>query len=183
MLQSFFDKYVDLALALLRELTPRMAISEMGLVSSLLSMLTALTAEHREQLAARELSEPAETAHLERLFLFALAWSVGGTLETADRARFDKFLRSASSILPEAGTTIGSSPSDTIYSFVVSATSGEWEHWGKRVPSWRPPQGDLGAAFGSILVPTIDSTCCQYNIDLALAQESPCSSSLGLGLG
>ena len=49
MLQSFFDKYVDLALALLRELTPRMAISEMGLVSSLLSMLTALTAEHREQ--------------------------------------------------------------------------------------------------------------------------------------
>ena len=101
MLQSFFDKYVDLALALLRELTPRMAISEMGLVSSLLSMLTALTAEHREQLAARELSEPAETAHLERLFLFALAWSVGGTLETADRARFDKFLRSASSILPE----------------------------------------------------------------------------------
>ena len=65
---------------------------------------------------------------------------MGGTLETADRARFDKFLRSASSILPEAGTTIGSSPSDTIYSFVVSATSGEWEHWGKRVPSWRPPQ-------------------------------------------
>ena len=179
MLQTFFDKYVDLSLALLRELTPRMAITEMGLVSSLLTMLSALTAEHREQLSAREhmygheLAEAAETSHLERLFLFALAWSVGGTLESADRARFDKFLRSTSTILPEAGTTVGSSPNDTIYSFVVNATSGEWEHWGKRVPSWKPPQGNLGTAFGSILVPTIDSTCCQYNIELALAQERP----------
>ena len=79
MLQTFFDKYVDLSLALLRELTPRMAITEMGLVSSLLTMLSALTAEHREQLSAREhmygheLAEAAETAHLERLFLFSLA--------------------------------------------------------------------------------------------------------------
>ena len=75
--------------------------------------------------------------------------------------------------LPISGTTIGSSPNDTIYSFVVNATSGEWEHWAKRVPSWKPPQGNLGAAFGSILVPTIDSTCCQYNIELALSQERP----------
>ena len=158
------SRYVDAALDLVaRELTPRMAISEMGLVSSMLTLLSAITT------AAADISDPEiASLRLERVFLVALAWSVGGTLEMDDRARFDKFLRGTSTVLPEPGVG-GASAQDTIYSYMVSGTSAEWEHWGSRVPRWSPPHGHLGAAFASILVPTADSVCSQYIIDLSLS--------------
>jgi len=55
--------------------------------------------------------------HLERLYVFAIVWSVGAFLEKEDRARFDAHLTAHHSSLPLPPRNPGSE--DTVFDFVV----------------------------------------------------------------
>ena len=76
---------------------------------------------------------------IERYFLFALIWSVGGILETGDRNRVDQHLRSICKKLPEVSSPTIGGDGDTIYEYRVPDGTGIWQHWGTRVPVWDPP--------------------------------------------
>ena len=144
-----------------RECSPRMNVGEMGLVASLTTQLTSLIA------ACNEVTTALSAQHLERLFISALIWTIAGLLETSDRQKVDLKLRSLTKKeMPTA------SEEDTVYEFKVNEVSGEWEHWGSRVPPWRPT-GDVRANFASILVPTIDSVRCEFTLESSLGQNRP----------
>lgn len=67
-------------------------------------------------------------SHINRLFMFAVMWSVGALLELDDRAKMETFLKqhSASLDLPSTQGDL------TIFEFMVNET-GEWDLWSKRV--------------------------------------------------
>ncbi|KAL0227404.1 hypothetical protein P9112_014728 [Eukaryota sp. TZLM1-RC] len=99
--------------------------------------------------------------HLERMFVFALIWSLGALLETEDRLKFDQFLRSECNLaLP-----VCSSP-HSVYDFWINEETGEWQRWRDRVPEYQYPV-DHAPPFSSVLVPTIDSVRCSTLIGFA----------------
>lgn len=78
-----------------------------------------------------EVEEKHQTeAHINRLFIFAVMWSVGALLELDDRAKMEVFLKKHNARL-DLPRTEGD---QTIFEFVVSAT-GEWDLWSTRVRS------------------------------------------------
>ena len=167
-LQLFFDRYVGPMLDFLsRECHSKMSCSEMGLVASLTTQLSALIAQAHE-FNGGAASAAISSTHLERMFILALLWSLAGLLETADRVKVDLKLRTVTKLLP---TNTGEG--ETVYEYRVHEVSGEWEYWGAKVPEWDPPTTDIGASFASILVPTIDSARCEYTLELSLGQQRP----------
>ena len=70
-----------------------------------------------EQLSAES------AAHLQRLYVFALAWSVGALLERDDRQRLDGYLRDKLAHLPLPGASPTDAHADaTVFDFVVDAS-------------------------------------------------------------
>ena len=67
---------------------------------------------------------------LERFFIYSLIWSVAGILETKDRQRVDKHLRTLTKNLP----TPAEGTPDTVYEYKVDDATGDWVHWGVAHP-------------------------------------------------
>ena len=67
-----------------------------------------------------------QTANLSKLFVFALSWSIGGLLDTAERIKFDEYLRShdKNKTLPK-----GTQKDETVFDFRVASDTGAWERW------------------------------------------------------
>ncbi len=118
---------------------------------------------------------------LERVFVYAITWSVGALLEGDDRAKWDAFLRKSSAgsddsglsgVLPEAKA------GDTVYDyFVEDASNGgsanSWRRWS--APDWKYPDVAPGAKlrFSSLLVPTMDSRRSLYVMSQLQSQGLP----------
>jgi len=88
--------------------------------------------------------------HMEKVFIWAMCWSLGALLELEDRKKFNEKLKacSGSSLFPPVGD-------ETAYEFFVNP-QGEWQHWKTRVVEWHYP-ADVDPGFGELLLPTLDS--------------------------
>jgi dynein heavy chain len=111
---------------------------------------------------------------IERLFVFAVTWGVGGLLEGDDRRKFDNYLReqagdTVSQIFPEMGST----ETDTIYDYWVDESTGDWIRW--KADSWTYPHVGHGQKlqYASLLVPTMDSTRSMYIIKQNQVNKGP----------
>ncbi|KDD75755.1 hydrolytic ATP binding site of dynein motor region D1, partial [Helicosporidium sp. ATCC 50920] len=141
------------------------------------------------------------SGHLEKVFAFALAWSVGGLLDEQDRPRFHAELekrglpvpssvpsskRGPERPVPSAHSSRAAALSPlkppaplnpsaplTIYDCVVSER-GEWQPWADLVPDWTYPRqyGDLPLDLSTLSLPTVDSV--RYAHLLALAHRAGC---------
>lgn len=67
-------------------------------VGTLLTLLDSVLAKTSAAAAA---ADAGAAAGMERVFLFSLAWSIGGLLDSKDRAAFDAELRTQTSALPK----------------------------------------------------------------------------------
>ncbi|KAJ8316142.1 LOW QUALITY PROTEIN: hypothetical protein KUTeg_006156 [Tegillarca granosa] len=92
-------------------------------------------------------------AHLEKLFIFSLMWSLGALLELEDRAKMEALMVGHASKLDLPPTK----EDETIFEYLVD-DKGEWCHWNARVEEYIYPN-DSVPEFSSILVPnrTIES--------------------------
>lgn len=100
---------------------------------------------------AVESNEILGEGHYERVFLYALSWSVGGLLGIEDRKVFDRKLRQLSDNMPE------SDGQDGIFEFLVNEENTQWEHWSGHVPTWEYPADVESPKFASLVIPTMDS--------------------------
>ena len=83
-------------------------------------------------------------------------------LESADRAKVDKYLRTLTEQPARGGgTRHGLRVQDR-----HEQPEYGWTTWGSLIPSWTFDEGpaQLGKQFASLLIPTIDSVRCEYNI-------------------
>ena len=123
-----------------------MSVSMAGKITGMFSLMTGL-------LKAADLAEEQGEleAELERMFLYALTWSVAGLLEPDDRAAFDAHLRT----LAPAEQLPPAQEGETLFEHYVDLNSMQWEPW--RPPAWEYPNTET-LDFSNLLVPTMDST-------------------------
>ena len=104
--------------------------------------------------------------HLQRLYIFALMWSIGAILELDDRGKMEAWLREKTDLdLPACEPGSG----DTIFEFLVNK-EGEWEHWKLHVEEYVYPKDSI-PLYSSILVPNVDNVRTDFLIDM-LAKQS-----------
>lgn len=128
-----------------------MLLSRVGLVTALCDMYIGLT----EGKNAIDISIETEV-RIEKIFLYCLAWTLGGLLETEDRRKFDSYLRT----IDKAGAMPKIAEGETIFEYFV-ATNGQWSQW--KAPHWVYPANQEKLDFSNLLVPTVDSTRASYN--------------------
>ncbi|XP_035785030.1 dynein heavy chain 8, axonemal-like [Anopheles albimanus] len=104
-------------------------------------------------------------AHLERLFLFSLIWSLGAVLELEDREKMGEFIARHPSKMKWPKLQ----PEETVFEYVVSR-EGTWQHWNERVEDYHYPS-DSVPEFSSILVPNVDNVRSSFLIDLIARQR------------
>ncbi|XDV39791.1 hypothetical protein PO909_008980 [Leuciscus waleckii] len=105
--------------------------------------------------------------HMERLYVFALMWSVGALLELDDRMKMEQWLRHHDNIclnLPN----IPPHSEDTMFDFYVT-NDGHWVHWNTRVEEYIYPP-DSTPEYGSILVPNVDNVRTDFLIQTIAKQ-------------
>ena len=88
--------------------------------------------------------------HMEKIFIWAMCWSLGALLELDDRKKFNEVLLETSdkSLFPPVGD-------ETAFEYFVTK-EGEWQHWKTQVKEWHYPT-DVDPSFGELLLPTLDS--------------------------
>ncbi|KAL4616938.1 dynein heavy chain 5, axonemal [Arapaima gigas] len=105
--------------------------------------------------------------HMERLYIFALMWSIGAVLELEDRKKLETWLRNHDRIhfdLP----TIPPGSEDTMFDYYVTQ-SGQWVHWNTQVEDYIYP-ADSTPEYGSILVPNVDNVRTDFLIQTIAKQ-------------
>jgi dynein heavy chain len=140
-----------------RETAPVISLTPAGSVAACMRVIDGMLNDyHRTGNGNRDQILPART--LERMFLHALTWTVGGALEGDDRRKFDEYLRaqenSPTITLGTSGGIGGDENEDedeefimpgkndqeqdlTLYDFFVDVTSGDWVRW--MAPEWNYP--------------------------------------------
>jgi dynein heavy chain len=144
---DFISRYCDEA----------MGTARMAKIMSLFRLLTGML-QHVQGEATAEV--------IERYFVFALVWSMGGLLETDDRVKFDEYLRTIDdTMLPPL------EEHHTVYEYAVDEETCEWAKW--RPPLWTYPDVEEGERldFSNLLVPTMDTTRSLYIIETTMKQN------------
>jgi dynein heavy chain, axonemal len=129
-----------------------MGLSRVGRVHSAMKLLTYMLSLHRSSMA-EDTSSAEFNVQLEKLFVFSLAWTVGGMLEPADRLRLNEYLASKCKpgVLPKTFEE-----GQTIFELSIEPGTLKWVSWSP--PEWVYPEDSNGLDFSNLLVPTMDST-------------------------
>jgi dynein heavy chain len=87
---------------------------------------------------------------MEKVFIWAMCWSLGALLELEDRKKFNHKLKEVAdkAQFPPVGD-------ETAFEYFVNP-EGQWQHWKTRVKDWHYPT-DVDPSFGDLLLPTLDS--------------------------
>ncbi|EDS37982.1 ciliary dynein heavy chain 5 [Culex quinquefasciatus] len=161
-LRKYFHKiYDDLHSFVQTKLAAKMKILEAIYIRQCCDILEGLLAPPSEEAPPIEFSD----RHLERIFLFAVMWSLGAVLELEDREKMGEFIAKHPSKMrwPKI------QPGETIFEYVVSA-DGNWQHWNERVEEYIYPS-DSVPEYAKILVPNVDNVRTAYLIDLIAKQS------------
>lgn len=103
---------------------------------------------------------------LERLFLFAMMWSLGAVLELDHREKMEAFALAHPSKMdwPKCREN------ETIFEYLVNPENGRWQHWSERVEDFiYPPDRILD--YNSILVPNVDNVRTAFLINTIAKQD------------
>eukprot|EP00937_MAST-01D_sp_MAST-1D-sp2_P000239 g239.t1 len=141
-----------------REMKPVLQCTRVGQVEGMISLMESL-------LNQAELSESAEDlkSELERVFLWVMAWSLGGMMGLADRQKFDQYLRKlCPGNMPVPPKDSKDKEASSIYDFFVNLETMEWEP--VEAPKWKYPAKKSSDAlnFPTLIIPTGDSTRAVY---------------------
>ena len=154
--QCFEDCFNNLYNFVMQKLFPKMQLLECMYVRQSIDLLEGLIPGGDE-------GKDMKPLHLQKLFIFAVMFSLGAILELEDRKRLEEWLL-ANSKLPFP-TLNGD---DTIYEYMVNE-KGEWEHWSMRVPEYIYPPDSI-PEYTSILIPNVDNVRTDYLLNLISKQ-------------
>ena len=122
-------------------------------------------------LPAKDTKDQLNNVHIERLFVFALMWSVGAFLELDDRAHLQNFLFQADDQQFQLDLPVLSSINEeTIFDYFVHEKTGAWTHWNTVVTEYVYPK-DHDPEYATILVPNVDNVRTDFLIDTIAKQN------------
>ncbi|DBA03213.1 TPA: hypothetical protein N0F65_003933 [Lagenidium giganteum] len=146
-----------------RHCHPVITIPRVAIMQSCLHLLHTL-------LTSSELSEAAADleVEIERLFIFALSWALGGVLEYEDRIRIHSYLSEKSSNHP---TRTDAADKSTVFDHFLHPSTLEWEKWAFDVGENLLQRS--GTNVASLIIPTADTTRSLYLMDHLHAFQIP----------
>lgn len=103
-------------------------------------------------------------AHLERIFLFAVMWSLGAVLELDERDKMEQFVINHKSKMKWPTVEAG----ESIFEFLVNK-SGQWDHWNNQMEEYIYPSDSI-PDYSGILVPNVDNVRTAYLIETIAKQ-------------
>ncbi|CAF3729197.1 unnamed protein product [Adineta steineri] len=124
-------------------------------------------------LPPKEAKDQLTAKHIERLYVFAIMWSVGAFLELNDRAHLQDYIfdnTDANFLLDTP--IIPSGSEDTIFDYFVHEKTGTWKHWNTVVTEYVYPK-DHDPEYASILVPNVDNVRTDFLIHTIAKQNKP----------
>ncbi|XP_067125373.1 dynein axonemal heavy chain 8-like isoform X2 [Centruroides vittatus] len=140
-------------------LNPKMIFLQVNYIKQALDILEGLLPmEHRVTVSQEQ---------IEKIFVFAIMWSLGALLEQNERAMLEELLFKNKKILNLP--PVKKDEKETIFEYMVNK-EGKWEHWSSYVEEYIYPS-DSVPEFASILVPNVDNVRTDYLIDLIAKQK------------
>ncbi|KAL7987444.1 hypothetical protein Chor_006363 [Crotalus horridus] len=160
-LLGLYDKVFDAAYTHMKlNLFPKMELLECNYIMQSINLLEGL-------IPSKEEGGIVCLAHLYRLFVFGLMWSLGALLELDSREKLEAFLRNHESKLDLPVFDKGET--HTMYEYFVS-DCGDWDHWNKKVQEYVYPTDSI-PEYSSILVPNVDNVRTQFLMDTIAKQH------------
>ena len=115
-----------------------------------------------------EENKPFTNEHMSKLYVFALIWGMGAFLETADRSKYDRFLKENLTEL-DLPKNDRKNPDATVFDYVVNS-DGEWVLWSTMVTNYVYPELAT-PEYSTILIPIPDNVRINYLIHTIAKQE------------
>lgn len=169
LLQDLFNKFLSVSLKFIRrECREPVVTVDSNLSHSLMNILECFLADYFPDEESEEEQKPKVSfpenfeLHMEYLFLFSLVWSVGGSVDTEGRKKFDGFLRDQ---VPKADIKAKWPEKGTVYEYCYDMKSGSWIGWLDTIPEFSISPT---ATYSEIIVPTMDTIRYTYLMDLLL---------------
>mmetsp|Transcript_8591 Transcript_8591/g.9745 ORF Transcript_8591/g.9745 Transcript_8591/m.9745 type:complete len:2884 (-) Transcript_8591:1352-10003(-) len=94
---------------------------------------------------------------MEKIFIYSVAWAIGGLFETEEREKFHKFLEGLGAPLPQISGQKMSVDKETVFDYYIKPETKDWTLW--EAEEWVQPKR---ISFSQLLIPTIDSTRAEY---------------------
>ncbi|KAK4886462.1 hypothetical protein RN001_002733 [Aquatica leii] len=158
-LKMLFNKnYDDVQNFMQVKLKPKMMIREALYIRQCCDVLQGLLASDND------MPRIIPDKHLEKLYLFAVMWSLGAVLELDDRSKLEEFATKGCAKMDWPKCV----PGESIFEYVV-ADNGKWQHWNERIESFYYPD-DTVLEYTSILVPNVDNTRTAFLIETTAKQ-------------
>ncbi|KAJ3039074.1 Dynein heavy chain 7, axonemal [Rhizophlyctis rosea] len=168
-IQGLFESLVPPTLHFARreckELSPT---TDIGLVNSCINLFDSMLDDLREHTPEENDGKEINLQRIECRFVFALVWSIGGSIDAASQVKFDKVTRDAVSKL--AQPLVMSLPEEGILHDLVFETgeADRWIPWLNTIDSV-PISAD--AQFNDIIIPTKDTARYNYLMDLLITHD------------
>lgn len=162
--RCFDNVYDDVQLFIRTKLNAKMNLLDAFYIRQMLDILDGLFAADG---GGGAVGKSKTQVHIERLFLFALMWSLGAVLELSDRQKFEKFVVTHKSKMNWPKIDLIDT---TIFEYFVNSSNGEWCHWSDKVQEFNYPTDNI-LEYSTILVPNVDNTRTAFLIDLISKQS------------
>jgi len=158
-IREFVAKYMEKN-GIFRELKSRfeymMNTPEVVRATMLLNLLDASI-----QVFTQERNETIDRKTYEMIFIYSLAWAMGGLFETDERVKFHKeILEKSGAPLPQISAQKQLTEKETVFDYYLDPDTKTWALWQPEV--WTAPKKIM---FSQLLIPTSDSTRVDYIID------------------
>lgn len=167
-LASLIEQHTDEPLSFVRShCTEHIPSVNVNLVASLCnlveSLIVPMTPETRESgmIDYSIFDENALKERMEKIYLFALVWSVGGNIVSPCWEDFDAFMRDNIT----GGVGVNFPPKGLVYDYYVDVTENSFRHWSTIVPDFKY---DKSKSFFEFMVPNIDTTRFSYIFECCL---------------
>ncbi|XP_066913562.1 dynein axonemal heavy chain 5-like [Clytia hemisphaerica] len=158
-LRTLYHKsFQELLIFMTENVSPKIELLECNYVTQSINVLNGLLPTPSE-------GTTFSPQHVSKLYVFALMWSLGATLELDDRVKMEIFIKNHLDLdLPN----IDEASSQTIFEYFVDR-EGKWCHWSSRVEEYIYPT-DHNPEYSSILVPNVDNVRTNFLIDTIAKQ-------------
>jgi dynein heavy chain len=165
LLTKLFDIYVPNILPLLRRnfQEPLPTVNNC-LVQGFFNLMDTFFVEYKDRDDGSDKKSPEQIIEfkekLESIFIFCIIWSMGCTVSTQNRKMMDAYLRTEF-----ASNNVKNPPPNDglIYDFKFDVPTATWIYWNKSV---QPYVYDSKLSYAELIIPTNDSICYTYLLDI-----------------
>jgi dynein heavy chain len=156
--EMYNTTWEDVRNYMMNSLVPKMILLECNYMAQSLDLLNGLLPNPEENVLVGPEA-------LQKLYVFAMMWSVGAVLELDDRARLQEYIMGHPA-KPPCPTMKG--PKDSMFDYMVD--DGKWAHWSTKVTKYHYPTDEVPLYTG-ILVPNMDNVRTDFLIDTISKQN------------